>query len=258
MKKKIIIPIIIVVVVALLIIGALVLFFTNKGFYGTWINTIRYKDEIIEKTIEFKRNGKVIYTIKNKSASEKTIKEGTWKEENDYISIEFESADGINESFIYITEDNTFCIDDECEDYQMFSKKTLFSKEVQYVINDEYEDENEGEYEDEENIDTDLDTMIDGEVAIYLFRGEGCPHCSEAEEWFESLEEEYGDLFTVVDYETWYDTDNERLMRAVAKSRGDNASGVPYIIIGDKSWKGFAGSYKQEMLDTIKSLASKE
>ena len=30
------------------------------------------------------------------------------------------------------------------------------------------------------------------EVKIYFFRGEGCPHCAEAEEWFQSIEEEYG------------------------------------------------------------------
>lgn len=41
------------------------------------------------------------------------------------------------------------------------------------------------------------------EVKVYFFRGEGCSHCQEAEEWFDSVKGEYGDLFTIVDYETW-------------------------------------------------------
>lgn len=96
------------------------------------------------------------------------------------------------------------------------------------------------------------------EVNIYLFRGEGCPHCQEAEEWFASIEEEYGSMFKVVDYETWYDEDNAALMKKVADARGEEANGVPYIIIGNKSWNGFAESYASEMLEEIKSEYEKD
>ncbi len=91
------------------------------------------------------------------------------------------------------------------------------------------------------------------EVIVYLFRGEGCPHCQEAEEWFESIEEEYGSLFKVVDYETWNDEDNAELMQKVAEARDEKAEGVPYIIIGNKSWNGFTDSYKDEMIEEIKA-----
>ncbi len=91
------------------------------------------------------------------------------------------------------------------------------------------------------------------EVNLYLFRGEGCPHCQEAEEWFQSIEEEYGHMFNVIDYETWYNEDNAQLMQDVAETRGEEASGVPYIIIGNKSWNGFAESYEEEILEQIKS-----
>ena len=29
------------------------------------------------------------------------------------------------------------------------------------------------------------------EVKLYIFRGEGCPHCEEALEWLDSIEKEY-------------------------------------------------------------------
>ena len=96
------------------------------------------------------------------------------------------------------------------------------------------------------------------EVKVYFFRGEGCSHCAEAEAWFESIEEEYGSYFQIVDYETWYNQENAELMQKVAKARGEEAQGVPYIIIGNKSWNGFTESYSSEMIEQIKSEFEKD
>lgn len=96
------------------------------------------------------------------------------------------------------------------------------------------------------------------EVKVYLFRGEGCPHCQEAEAWFQSIEEEYGSYFEIVSYETWYNQENAELMQRVAKARGEEASGVPYIIIGNQSWNGFTESYEPEMIERIKSEFEKD
>lgn len=94
------------------------------------------------------------------------------------------------------------------------------------------------------------------EVIVYFFRGEGCSHCAEAEAWFKSIEEEYGSKFEIKDYETWYNEDNSKLMTKVAKARGEEetATGVPYIIIGDKSWVGFAEDNKQQIIDKINEM----
>ena len=107
-------------------------------------------------------------------------------------------------------------------------------------------------YADEEE-EANLIAEESKEVHIYFFRGEGCSHCAEAEEWFESIEEEYGDMFEVIDYETWYNSDNAALMQQVAEARGETAEGVPYIIIGNKSWAGFAQDHTDEMIAQIKS-----
>lgn len=80
---------------------------------------------------------------------------------------------------------------------------------------------------------------VDNRVVVYFFHGDGCPHCAEAEEWFDSIQEEYGSKFRIEPYETWSDEDNATLMQQISDARGDNATGVPYIIIGDKSWVGF-------------------
>lgn len=96
------------------------------------------------------------------------------------------------------------------------------------------------------------------EVNFYFFRGEGCSHCAEAEEWLKSIEEEHGSKFKVVDYETWYSEENAELMQQVAEARGEEASGVPYIIIGNQSWNGFTTDYGNEMISKINSEYEKD
>ena len=96
------------------------------------------------------------------------------------------------------------------------------------------------------------------EVKVYFFRGEGCSHCAEAEAWFQSIEEEYGSYFQIIDYETWYNRENADLMQRVAKARGEEAKGVPYIIIGNQSWNGFTQEYGSEMIERIKSEFEKD
>lgn len=114
--------------------------------------------------------------------------------------------------------------------------------------------------EGEEESETVEENNQNNEVIIYFFRGEGCSHCAEAEEWFESIEEEYGSKFEIKDYETWYNEENADLMKEVAKVRGeeDSATGVPYIIIGDKSWIGFTEEYKQQILDKVNEMYEKD
>ena len=95
-------------------------------------------------------------------------------------------------------------------------------------------------------------------VNVYFFRGEGCSHCAEAEEWFDSIKEEYSEYYNLIDYEVWYNTDNSDLMQKVADARGEEAEGVPYIIIGDQSWNGFSDEYKNEILKKIETVYEQE
>ncbi len=98
----------------------------------------------------------------------------------------------------------------------------------------------------------------DNKVKIYFFRGEGCPHCADAEEFFNSIEEEYGQYYKILDYETWYDSDNADLLQKVGEVRKEKISGVPYILIGDKSWSGYDDSYADDIKEAIKSEYEKD
>lgn len=99
----------------------------------------------------------------------------------------------------------------------------------------------------------DDDVSINNEVNLYFFHGNGCPHCEDAQEWFKEIEKEYGDKFNLVPYEVWYNEENNSLMSAVAEARGEEADGVPYIVIGNQSWSGFDESYKDVIINKIES-----
>ena len=91
-------------------------------------------------------------------------------------------------------------------------------------------------------------------VTVYFFRGDGCPHCAEAEEFFDELskDEEYSKYYVLKDYEVWYDEDNNNLMKEVAEKLGVEANGVPFIVIGDKSFSGYSAAMSESIKTTIK------
>ena len=56
-----------------------------------------------------------------------------------------------------------------------------------YAEDDEVEDAQVEEVSEEVSEETTGDDSK--EVNVYFFRGQGCSHCAEAEEWFKSIEE---------------------------------------------------------------------
>lgn len=95
-------------------------------------------------------------------------------------------------------------------------------------------------------------------VKVYLFYGNGCPYCENALAYFASIEEKYGDKFDLVKYEVWNDSTNAALMQAVGKTMGDEVSGVPYFVIGDKSFSGYNEQYNSQIIDEIEKNYSSE
>lgn len=99
----------------------------------------------------------------------------------------------------------------------------------------------------------------DDKVNVYIFRGRTCSHCLDAVAHFASIAKDEGKYFNVKTYEVWSNSDNNDLMNDAANEIGDSeVSGVPYIVIGKKSWSGYAASYDDEMMKEIKSEYNKD
>ena len=88
-------------------------------------------------------------------------------------------------------------------------------------------------------------------INVYIYKGETCGYCAKALEFFEGLDDEYQSYFNLVEKEVWYDEDNAKEMQEVAAYFNEEVSGVPYIIIGDKTFQGFS---EEEYGEEIKSL----
>ena len=91
-------------------------------------------------------------------------------------------------------------------------------------------------------------------VNVYIFYGDGCPHCHRAFEFFKSIDEEYGKYYKLVKFETWYSSSNNKMLIEVAEKMGSDLEklGVPYIVIGDKVFEGYTEEYDEEIKKTIK------
>ena len=94
----------------------------------------------------------------------------------------------------------------------------------------------------------------DDQITIYMFRGKGCGYCKKFLTYINSIVDEYGKYFKVQTYEVWYDKDNAELMKEVAGFLNESAEGVPFVIIGDKTFNGYTESYNEDIKDAIKKL----
>lgn len=89
-------------------------------------------------------------------------------------------------------------------------------------------------------------------LKIYLFYGDGCPHCADEEKFFESYLENNKDI-KLVKYEVWHSKDNQELFKKVQDKLNNHANGVPYLIIGKDVVVGYMeDTTNYQIEDTIK------
>ena len=87
-------------------------------------------------------------------------------------------------------------------------------------------------------------------VDIYLFHGDGCPHCANAIAFLNDLREEHPTLL-VHDYEVWYDQQNRDLFARIVDAYGRTVEGVPVILLGDEMWTGFGASIERDLRQRV-------
>lgn len=88
------------------------------------------------------------------------------------------------------------------------------------------------------------------ELNIYLFYGDGCPHCA-AEEKFLNDYIKKNDNVKLHMYEVWYNDDNVAKLEEIAKITGEEAGSIPYLIIGDQAVVGYSDSFSKKIKNRI-------
>jgi glutaredoxin len=85
-------------------------------------------------------------------------------------------------------------------------------------------------------------------VNAYFFYGEGCPHCAQERQYlFHSLKSEYPDL-EIYEYEIYKNRSNTALLQEVSYNLGVNVEGVPFLVIGDQHFVGYADGITSEAI----------
>jgi glutaredoxin len=91
-------------------------------------------------------------------------------------------------------------------------------------------------------------------AVVYLFWGNGCPHCEKEKEYFKEIRSRYKSL-SINDYEVWYNRKNSALMQKMAALYGLQPTGVPVTFIGDKAFVGFSDEMKEQLEAEIKKCS---
>lgn len=76
------------------------------------------------------------------------------------------------------------------------------------------------------------------EVNLYFFWGKGCPHCAKEEELLKYFQTKYSYL-RVHSFEVYTNFQNMNYLQQIGKKLGARVDGVPFTIIGDKTFVGF-------------------
>lgn len=89
-------------------------------------------------------------------------------------------------------------------------------------------------------------------VTMYLFWGDGCPHCAVMKPYLESLLDVYPGL-KFVDYEVWYSDANLKLFNDTAAKFGFEIGGVPTLFIGPYHFVGYGEQMNADIEGVIEA-----
>jgi glutaredoxin len=85
-------------------------------------------------------------------------------------------------------------------------------------------------------------------VNAYLFYGEGCPHCAQEKEFLDLLNKDYPNL-QIHEYEIYKNKANAILLEEASKSLNIKVSGVPFLVIGEENFTGYAPGITSEKIE---------
>lgn len=83
------------------------------------------------------------------------------------------------------------------------------------------------------------DEVITDVLNIYIFHGDGCPHCKKALTWLDKVEKEYEGKIKIIKYEVWKHPENASILFKLYDHFKVKKDGVPFIVIGDKYFQGY-------------------
>ena len=126
------------------------------------------------------------------------------------------------------------------------------------VENQDVENNNEEDEKDKEKIVLDNVTRDQGKVNIYLFWGDGCPHCETIKEFINNLSDDEKNLFNLYEFEVWKNEENKKVFDRFREELNADRSAVPFIVIGDNYHIGSGTNVTNNLKEAINDPKTKE
>lgn len=82
-------------------------------------------------------------------------------------------------------------------------------------------------------------------IKAYFFYGDGCPHCAKEMQFLQEMQKVYPNL-EIRSFEIYHNKENALLLQKIGKSLNVDVSGVPFSVISDKNFVGYAESITSE------------
>jgi len=206
-----------------------------------WAYSYTYSKEKYKVSFKFNRGNKFEYGVyKDNKLEEDTRLEGKYFLVDNKIVVEYKEGEDLISSVIYIGKDYLCMSYKDCDEstryYNIKDKRALEYKPYGGTTVDEDEDTDE----DTSYLENKPEYKKVSEPTIYIFHGDGCPHCADLLDWIKDFK--YKKSYKIVKYEVWKNQDNSKLMNKVGKYLDADAGGVPFIVIGDETITGFSES----------------
>ncbi|NLC48151.1 MAG: hypothetical protein GX758_02165 [Tenericutes bacterium] len=82
---------------------------------------------------------------------------------------------------------------------------------------------------------------------LYLFYGDGCPHCKDEEDFLDKYLKENKNV-KLYKYEVWYSEENREKLNDVKEILDYSSNGVPFLVIGNSALVGFGKNSSEEKI----------
>ena len=79
----------------------------------------------------------------------------------------------------------------------------------------------------------------DRDITLYLYFGDGCPHCEAEMKYLNKIEKKYPNL-KIVKKEVWYDENNSLELQKINEIFSIDSIGVPTNLIGETIIRGYS------------------
>lgn len=102
-----------------------------------------------------------------------------------------------------------------------------------------------------------VNALEDDTISVYLFYGDGCPHCAEEKKFLSSIKYDYDDVEFIY-FEVWYNNENSEFLLEVKDKLNVTRSGVPVTVIGETTFVGYSSALEGKIKRAIEFYKENE